>query len=73
MAVETIKNGDSVILDGTFYKEKLRQKVESSAREMHLIPHFTEVKADEEVIRNRIGSQGAKYSGPLCETHARCH
>jgi len=57
MAVINIKNGDSVILDGTYCKEKLRQKVVSKARELHLIPHFIEVKADEEVIRSRISAK----------------
>jgi predicted kinase len=54
MAVASIEHGDSVILDGTYYKEKLRRKVINKARELNLIPHFIEVKADEDVTRDRI-------------------
>ena len=82
MAVNNIKNGDSVILDGTYSKEKLRQKVVSKARELHLIPHFIEVKADEEVIRDRIRAKRKESDAdydvylniraqfePLCSRH----
>lgn len=54
LAVSRIESGESVILDGTYYKEKLRRKIVNKAQELHLIPHFIQVKADEEVIRERM-------------------
>ncbi|MBS1523545.1 MAG: AAA family ATPase [Bacteroidetes bacterium] len=86
MAVAKIEHGESVILDGTYYKEKLRRKVEKKAQELHLIPHFIEVKADEEVIRQRVSRRredsDADYDvylnirsqfEPLCSYHLIVH
>jgi predicted kinase len=86
MAAETIVHGGSVILDGTYYKEKLRRKVTGKAMELHLIPHFIEVKADEEVIQSRISAQRQesdvnydiylnikKQFEPLCSYHLIVH
>lgn len=86
MAVAFIKKGNSVILDGTFYKEKLRRNVVNKARELHLIPHFIEVKADEDVIRDRISGKRKESDAdydvyltiraqfePLCSYHLIVH
>ena len=86
MAVNSIENGDSVILDGTYYKEKLRDQVVNKARGLHMIPHFIEVKANEEVIRDRVSiktkSTDADYDAylalkaqfePLCCCHLIVH
>lgn len=86
IAMEAIKNGDSVILDGTYYKESLRQKISYTAQVMHLIPHFIEVKADEEVIRERIGRKREESDAgydvylkireqfePMCDYHLIVH
>jgi predicted kinase len=86
MAVNSIENGNSVVLDGTYYKEKLRDQVVNKARGLHLIPHFIEVKANEEVIRDRVSvktkSTDADYDAylalkakfePLCCWHLIVH
>lgn len=86
IAVGLIENGDSVVLDGTYYKESLRRKVVNKARELHLIAHFIEVKADEEVIRDRIGAKRKEPEAdydvylniraqfePLCSCHLIVH
>jgi hypothetical protein len=86
MAVCLIENGDSVVLDGTYYKESLRRKVVKKARGLHLISHFIEVTADEEVIRDRIRAKRKEIDAdydiylniraqfePLCSYHLILH
>jgi predicted kinase len=86
IAANLIENGGSVVLDGTYYKESLRRKVANKARELHLIAHFIEVKADQEVIWDRIRSKrkepDADYDvflniraqfEPMCSYHLIVH
>ena len=86
MATAALKHGGSVILDGTYYKEGLRRKVISKARELHLIPYFIEIKADEDVVHDRIKARSIEGDAdygvylkireqfePMCDYHLIMH
>ncbi|MEO1049167.1 MAG: AAA family ATPase [Bacteroidota bacterium] len=47
-------SGKSVVLDATFYKAALRQKLENSARSLGISPIYIEVKADLSIIKERL-------------------
>ena len=53
-AKELLKRKRDVVLDGTFYKEDLRQKVKEMAKKFKLKIHFVEVICNESKIKERI-------------------
>lgn len=48
------KPGQPVILDATFYKAHIREKVKASAKELGADLHFIRITANENVIRQRV-------------------
>lgn len=86
MATAVVKHGGSVILDGTYYREDLRRKIISKARELHLIPYFIEIKTDEAVVHDRIRARSIESDAdydvylkirerfePMCDYHLIMH
>lgn len=61
MSKKQLKHHSSVIVDGTFYKEELRNQFLDLSNELAVPIRWIEVTADEEVIKERI-SKKRKYS-----------
>ncbi len=53
-ALEYLKRGDDVVIDGTFYKAALREKIRKIAKEANTKPVFVELTAPEEVVAERV-------------------
>jgi len=56
-----LESGQSTILDGTFYREGLRRMVEATAKRYHARVKWIEVRAAEEVVKQRV-SEKREYS-----------
>ncbi len=83
-AAEALANDQQVVIDGTFYREKLREPFRRLARREGVSYHWIELKADEAVIRDRVNRKRADSDAdfsvyqkirnlyePLTETHTR--
>ncbi|MEL7422218.1 MAG: AAA family ATPase [Bacteroidota bacterium] len=77
---EQLQNGQSVVLDATFYTPALRQPFLDLGQELEIPIRWIELEAAEEVIRTRVGFKRPdseadfsvylnlkkQYSGPSC-------
>ena len=54
---EKVKNGELVVLDGTFYRQALRKPFIALAEELNAQVHWFEVIASEAVVRERVARQ----------------
>ena len=77
---EQLQNGQSVVIDATFYTPTLRQPFLDLAQELEIPARWIELEAAEEVIRTRVGFKRPdseadfavylklkeQYSGPGC-------
>mgnify|MGYP000008672952 CR=1 FL=1 len=53
--VETLlEKGDNVILDGTFYKKRLREKIYSIAEKANVSAYLVECRCPEKTVENRL-------------------
>jgi predicted kinase len=59
--MEEKKNDKAILLDATFYLEKIRKDFVKAAAGLNKKIYFIEVKADEEIIKERV-SKKRKYS-----------
>jgi len=57
-----LKRGRDVVIDGTFYKDKLRKKLKKLAKEANTNPVFVEMTAPEEVVRGRTSERKKRPS-----------
>ncbi|NRB51845.1 MAG: AAA family ATPase [Saprospiraceae bacterium] len=58
-AKDAIRDGKTVVIDGTFYQAKLRARFEQLANAEGVPVHWIELSADTEVIRKRVSKQRA--------------
>lgn len=58
---DRLSKGETVIVDGTFYKEELRQRFIALATHFALRIHWVELRAGEAVIKERV-SKKRQYS-----------
>ncbi len=49
-----LENGGSVIIDGTFYKKKLRQPYIALAKKYGITIQWMEIRAAEDIVRHRV-------------------
>lgn len=59
LAEQWLKIKDTVVLDGTFYRRSIREKIQNRLRELgeHLL--FLEIKAEKSLIANRLSRKRA--------------
>ena len=58
-ARDTLRGGNTVIIDGTFYQAKLRYRFKQLATSEGISVHWIELWADTEVIRTRVSKKRA--------------
>ena len=63
MAEKLLSSGNSVVLDGTFYRKKLRDRVKKIAKKAKSDFHMVEVKCSEEIIRKRMKERKKEETG----------
>lgn len=59
LAGAELRQGRSVIIDGTFYKSKLREPFEALGRQHHVTTLWIEICAAEAVVRERVSKKRA--------------
>jgi predicted kinase len=52
--LKEVNNGNNVVLDGTFYKQSLRDKFISALSEQNQKIIFIEIRAESELIKDRL-------------------
>lgn len=57
MAEKFLKSAKNVVLDGTFYKKELRERVRKIARKAKSDFHVVEVKCEEKILKGRMGKR----------------
>lgn len=56
-AAQALRQGENIIVDGTFYHHTMRDLFTSLATIHHTPIHFIEIKASEEIIKERLAKQ----------------
>jgi len=69
-ALSAMREGRSVVVDGTFYQSKLRAKFKHLATTLGVPIHWIELWAEPEVIRKRVGKKRL-YSEADFEVHLK--
>lgn len=67
-AETALQHGDSVVLDGTFYKQAIRTMFETRLSPLARV-YFMEVQADEALIQERVGKPRAYSEADLTVYH----
>jgi predicted kinase len=57
MAEKFLRSAKNVVLDGTFYKKELRERVRKIAEKMNSDFHLVEVKCEEKILKGRMGKR----------------
>ncbi len=60
MTEKFLKSAKNVVLDGTFYKKELRERVRKIAENMNSDFHIVEVVCDEKILKKRMGKRTKK-------------
>ena len=69
-ADKILKNNRSVVLDGTFYRQYLRDWVKNLAKNQKIKIFFIEVICDEKIIQKRINKRYNKFKKGYTESPA---